>query len=42
MDKAKAKRAFADAIVMKLWMKGLIGNEERDRILAKNKSTFIL
>ena len=42
MDKANAKRAFADAIVMQLWMRGLISNEERDRILSKNKSTFIL
>ena len=42
MDKANAKRAFADAIVMRLWMRGLISTEEKDRIIAKNKSTFIL
>lgn len=42
MDKANIKRAFADAIVMRLWMRGLISTEEKNRIIEKNKVTFIL
>ena len=35
---SKALRlAIADAIVEKLWLKGLINEEERDRMREKNK-----
>jgi len=41
MEKNKIKCAIADAIVMQLWLKDLITTEEKDRILLKNKSSFL-
>lgn len=36
MNNAKYKKAFADAMVMRLWVAGLISTEERDKIFDKN------
>lgn len=33
--------AYANVIVRKLWIKGLISEEERDKLMGKNKSCFI-
>lgn len=31
----------ANAIVMQLWVKNLISTEERDKIIEKNKQSFL-
>ena len=33
--------AYANAIVRKLWIKRLISEEERDKLIEKNESCFI-
>ena len=35
------KREVANAIVMQLWVKNLISTEERDKIIEKNKQSFL-
>ena len=38
MNNSEYKKVFADAIVTRLWLAGLISTEERDKIYDKNKS----
>ena len=33
--------AYANVIVRKLWIKGLISEEERDKLIEKNISCFV-
>ena len=40
-NSGKHKKVFADAIVMRLWVAGLISTEERDMIFDKNNIFFI-
>lgn len=35
------KCEVANAIVMQLWVKNLISTEERDKIIEKNKQSFL-
>lgn len=35
------KCEIANAIVMQLWVKNLISTEERDKIIEKNKQSFL-
>ena len=35
------KCEVANAIVMQLWVKNLISTEERDKIIEKNKKSFL-
>lgn len=35
------KFEVANAIVMQLWVKNLISTEERDKIIEKNKQSFL-
>lgn len=35
------KYEVANAIVMQLWVKNLISTEERDKIIEKNKQSFL-
>lgn len=38
---SKIQCEIANAIVMQLWVKNLISTEERDKIIEKNKATFL-
>ena len=38
INNAEYKKVFADAIVMRLWVAGLISTEERDKIFDKNNN----
>ncbi len=37
----KVKCEIANAIVMRLWVRSLISTEERDKIIEKNKASFL-
>lgn len=42
MEKSKLiKCEIANAIVIKLWVKNLISTEEKDKIIEKNKLSFL-
>jgi hypothetical protein len=41
MESRKLKIAIANAIIERLWIKGLLTDTEKDKIISKNESSFL-